>query len=374
MMTKFGASQGDLRDRTRKAVLTNRQRMLRAQFPGWLYTDKRDYRDTIFLAGSGRSGTTWVSEVINYRNQYRYIFEPFYPGRVRTCRGLNRKQYLRPEDRREEFLRPARIILSGGLKNHYWADFKDSRFLPRWRLVKDMRRNKTRNWGDKLNGGFIPGRRLIKEIRANLMLGWLRANFPEMPIVFLLRHPCAVVHSKMKLGWSPNLDDFLLQEELMEDFLWPFENEMRSARTDFERHVFLWCVENYVPLKQLTPGEVYLIFYENLCADPEGEVKRMFGFLNKYFNESVLERIKKPSLLSRRESAIHLGEGLVGGWRKHVTGAQLLRAVEILGLFGMHNIYSEQAVPNAEGTRVLMESYRDNVRVAPGGERKGFVA
>ena len=31
-----------------------------------------DYRDSLVLAGTGRSGTTWISEVINYHNCLLY--------------------------------------------------------------------------------------------------------------------------------------------------------------------------------------------------------------------------------------------------------------------------------------------------------------
>jgi len=298
--SRVGARQKGLRGPTGKKVTRSRKRNPRARPLNGLYVNNRDYRNTIFLAGSGRSGTTWVSDVINYRDEYRYVFEPFHPGKVKTCKGFRRKQYLRPEDRREEFLRPARIILSGALKNHYWAGHLDSRYIPLWRVRKNLRKNKIRDWAYHLDGRFDTGRRLIKDVRANLMLGWLRANFPEMPIILLLRHPCAVAHSRMEHGWGPLLDHFLSQRELVEDFLEPFENEMRAARTDFDRHVFSWCVENYVPLTQLRRGEVHLVFYENLCEDPEGEVRRLFGFLNKYYDKDLLfEKIKKPSRLSR---------------------------------------------------------------------------
>jgi hypothetical protein len=329
-----------------------RERMRRSRailLQGPYVEQKRDYRDSIFLAGTGRSGTTWVSDIINYKNEYRFVFEPFHRGKVKLCKGFRRKQYLRPDDRREEFLRPARIILSGALRRHYWADLFNGGHLRKGRVVKEIHANRSIYWADRMDMGFVPGRRLIKDVRANLMLGWIHANFPEIPIVLLLRHPCAVAHSKIKLGWKPNLDEFLSQRELVEDFLEPFEDEMRSTETDFERHLFTWCVENYVPLKLLGHGGGHLVFYEKLCEDPQREVERLFAFLGKNFDESVFEKMNKPSLLSTPGSAILSDERLVGGWRTHVTPAQLERAIEILSLFGLDKIYSEKAVPNPGG-------------------------
>ena len=37
-----------------------------------------NYKNTIWLIGSGRSGTTWISSIINYKGDYRELFEPFH--------------------------------------------------------------------------------------------------------------------------------------------------------------------------------------------------------------------------------------------------------------------------------------------------------
>jgi hypothetical protein len=289
---------------------------------GTLHVDLGDHRNSVFLAGSGRSGTTWVSEIINHRNEYRLVFEPFHPDRVPVCKDFRRKQYLRPDERREKYLEPARRILTGRLRNP---------------------------WTDRFNRKFVARGRLIKDIRANLLLGWMSENFPGMPIVFLLRHPCAVVAARLALGWKDNLSEMMEQEELVEDFLLPVEAEIRDAQGAFERHVFSWCIENYVPLRQFGPREVHLAFYENLVVHPEDEVRRLFAFLGEDFDGRVYRALRRPSPLSRR------GESpSVDAWRRSVTDSQLERAVEILGLFGLDRVYGEGAMPDPSGAHALM--------------------
>ena len=62
---------------------------------GQILFDQHDHRQTVLLAGTGRSGTTWAANIINYANTYRFMFEPFYPQAVdvlshcRRCRGSN---------------------------------------------------------------------------------------------------------------------------------------------------------------------------------------------------------------------------------------------------------------------------------------------
>jgi hypothetical protein len=293
---------------------------------GGLHVDLGDHRSSVFLAGSGRSGTTWVSGLINHRNAYRFVFEPFRPDKVGICENFGRKQYLRSGDRREEYLGPARTILTGGLRSF---------------------------WTDRFNEKLVARRRLIKDIRANLLLGWMRANFPGMHMVLLLRHPCAVVASQLALGWRDVLSEMMEQEELVEDFLVPMEAEIRAARGGFERRLFTWCIENYVPLKQFEPGEIHLCFYEDFLTRPEHELRRLFSFLGEDFDERVYPLLNRPSPLSREGEAAS-----VDAWQRSVTGRQLERAVEILGLFELDRVYGEAPMPDPSGAHALMSLVR----------------
>jgi hypothetical protein len=288
-----------------------------SQLPGGLYVDlgKGDHRSSVFLAGSGRSGTTWLSEIINHRRGYRYVFEPFNPREVGPFGHFRTKQYLRPDDQREKFLKPARLALTGGLRDP---------------------------WTDRFNGRIVARRRLIKDIRANLLLGWMRAHFPGMPIILLLRHPCAVVASRLALGWRDNLSETMEQRELVEDFLLPMEAEIRAANDDFERHLFLWCIDNYVPLKQFGPQDVHLTFYENLLARPEAELQALFSFLGEDFDDRVYRRLSRPSPMSRKNTPCPSTEG----WRIRVSAHQLERTMEILRLFGLDHLYGEGTMPD----------------------------
>ena len=297
-----------------------------SRLPAGFYIDlgKGDHENSVFLAGSGRSGTTWLSQIINHRRRYRYVFEPFNPREVGAFWHFGTKQYLRPDDRREEFLEPARLALTGRLRDP---------------------------WADRFNGRILARRRLIKDIRANLLLGWMRANFPGMPIILLLRHPCAVVTSRLDLGWKDNLSETMEQQDLVEDFLLPMEAEIRAASDDFERHLFLWCIDNYVPLKQLGVEEVHLTFYENLLARPEQELQNLFASLGESFDERVYGSLRRPSPLSRKNSPAPS----VQSWRTRVSGHQLERTIEILGLFGLDHLYGEEDMPDPSGAHALMD-------------------
>lgn len=303
--------------------LTRLMRKVRQKAAGQLLVDNPDYRRTVFLAGTGRSGTTWVADVINYANDYRLMFEPFYPEAVDILGHFRNRQYLRPDNRDARYLEPARTILSGAIRN---------------------------KWIDRFNRKMVADKRLIKDIRANHLLGWIKANFPEIPIILLLRHPCAVAYSKMVLDWKTQLEDFLDQEELMEDLLSPFRTLIIGAQSDFERHIVHWCVENYVPLRQFRTGDIHLVLYENFCARPEREVARLFRYLGEDFDDRALEAAKRPSRLARKDSPIVIGDDLIESWRNHVTDEQLEAALTFLACFGLDTIYSGDPAPRIDGT------------------------
>ncbi len=134
--------------------------------------DKFNYENTILLAGSGRSGTTWVAEIINYDNKYRFLFEPFHTKQVDIVKNFSQRQYLRANNQSVQFSKPIKAVLSGYV-HCKWVN----------------RNNNT----PKTNKTFI------KAIRAHLFLKWIKVNCPQIPIIFLMRHPCAIAYSQMQL-------------------------------------------------------------------------------------------------------------------------------------------------------------------------------
>ncbi len=272
----------------------------------------------VLVAGTGRSGTAWIANVINYANEYRFLFEPFQPQRTREISHFRYRQYMRPDDMNPAYVLPARLILSGAVHNP---------------------------WVDRYNRRLVSRRRVIPEIRANLMLKWLHDRFPAMRIVWLLRHPCADANSRLRLGWQDHLDEIVSQDAVLDDHIGGMRREIMGARTEFERHIFLWCVENYVPLRQLAPGDVHVAYYENFCERPKFEIDRLFNFLRRSYTRAIFNQLRRPALLGGDDSQVIRRHDLVERWRAQVLPHQVERALEILSLFGLDRIYGEAAMP-----------------------------
>lgn len=148
----------------------------------------------------------------------------------------------------------------------------------------------------------------------------------------------------------------LSQEALVQDYLEPFMPELTQMRFTFEQHIAMWCIQNYVPLRQFRPGEIHVMFYEELCVRPEQELHDLFGFLGKRFDKRVLNSVGIASLMAGGHSAIFRGETPVGTWREELAPAEVRRALEIVSMFGLDAVYSDDPMPNAKGVTKLMSS------------------
>ncbi len=314
------------RIRRQKAALANR---LRHSHPIDLVP--RASR-TAFLAACGRTGSTWVSELLSSTCRLRLLFEPFHKDRVPEVQHFRPRQYLRQTDHRKAYLRPVTRIVQGRISGE---------------------------WVDMLNPCAVATRRMIKDIRANLLLGWLRQHFPEMPIALLMRHPCAYAHSRLKLEYDASrfLRDYLEQDDLMEDHLEPFRPGLEAALNGkggaFAQHIWQWCVEYYVPLRQPGPGQLHIAFYEDLLQEPEATLRGLCGHFHLPFSSEVLNHLAKPSSMAADWSAIKTGGDNLNQWRRVIGVAEIKEAMGILETFGLHEIYGEESAPRARSFQRL---------------------
>ena len=275
------------------------------------------------VAGTARSGTTWLAELIASQLPCRIMFEPFNPRKVREFHQFHYFQYMRPTDRDNELRSFCQSVFSGDIRNG-WIDREISLLRPQYRL--------------------------IKEVRANLFLKWIDTEFPEVPLLFIVRHPCAVVASRMKLGWATDTDiqPFLAQRKLVQDHLTDHRNLISQVRTPEEKHALIWCISNLVPLRQFRAGELTIVFYENLCLQPEVEIRRIFQTLGHEYRDSVYDAMLAPSRTTVDRSAVVSGAHRPGGWRQALPSRQIGRILAVVEAFGLDHLYGDSALPLAQ--------------------------
>jgi hypothetical protein len=276
--------------------------------------------DTVLLAGSGRSGTTWLAEVLTRGGGYRYLFEPFHPVRSPFARLFPARAYLGPADGDPRQASGAERVVDGHVRTA---------------------------WIDQYNRQMIARRRLVKDVWSNLRLGWLRAAFPSLRTILVVRHPCPTVVSQLASGWNWYADPptFLGQPALLRRHLEPFADTIASSADDLERHVNAWCVDTLVPMRELASGGVHVVFYEHLLARPEEELSSLFAFLGRSARPDVLRLALDPSATSGPHSAVVTGGDALASWIGKVPAEDVRRTIAILERFGLDRLYGPEPMP-----------------------------
>jgi len=287
-----------------------------------------NYQNAVWLIGDGRSGTTFVSSLLNWNHKYREMFEPFHPIYVKQMKSLPFHKYIRPNDANNAFTRIAADVFTGKLTSPF-IDIANRRFV-----YKSL---------------------LIKDIFANLLANWAYHTFSdlEIKVILLLRNPFAVALSKYKKKhwhWMTDPKEFLKQQQLMDDHLHPFKDLIENISDDYiERQILIWSIINYVPLRQFNNNQLHVLFYEDIVSQPREELTSLFNYIDPTLDslaiDCALQKLHVPSRVSGSESNIKKGQSPIDSWQKEITPKQLKNGREILDQFGFGQLYKEDGLP-----------------------------
>jgi hypothetical protein len=275
-------------------------------------TGRPNPNEAILLAGSGRSGTTWLADLLCTAPRIQQIYEPTHPtfiSSIRTLTGYDtrdpyiRSYYINPVASDIDWYKFWHDVLVGKIRNH---------------------------WTDRSRTSWFPSRYLVKLIRANLMLGYVYDHFQPY-IIYLLRHPCAVVYSrlnKVNPPWHADIADILSQEQLVEDHLRPWLKQIESEKDQIGAHAVWWAVENRIAQKHLEQRKHYCITYEALSIDPVNELEKICTFSG--INDSSIDttKISTPSRMATPGTFIPSSTDRLSEWKKGFSRSEQNRIIE----------------------------------------------
>ena len=279
-----------------------------------------DIRDTLLIAGSPRSGTTFLAELLNQIPRSAILFEPEHIQQVTEARaaGLTWHTIKQPSEDWPEGRRFFERVLRGKL-------------ITSWTVSHVP-----------LASAVAPRTWIVKFVDANFMLGWLAASFPIRPPVLLVRHPCAVIASQLRRGWSnphpPRLKGFLACYPQFTDYL-------ETLRDPAEFAAALWSMQTFAPLMLPKPWPFVLITYEQLAADPRGELTRLFKAWQMPMPEGIVERALRPSGTTDTGSALASGEDPSRAWSKALGREQVAAILAVVRRFGL-DFYGDGPQPD----------------------------
>jgi len=303
-----------------------------------LYLDlNHDPDRAILVVGSGRSGTTWLAELLSRRLRARLVFEPFHPHWSPARDRL--RLFVAPDEGDAGFRQAAEEVLAGRLRSGRLEHTPPTR-LPRSRVVKD--------------------------IHVMNALPWFRRQFPHLPLVLIVRHPLAVALSRLRSGAQDGtfagLATYLATPKGQAEAgaspvaRWlPTYNRIRADPEPLVQCVAEWCIENTYPAAVADAYDIKLCHYEDLVLDPHGVLAGLTGELDRADGGRTADP-SRPSSTDwfARAASARTGdarERLLVEWQEQVDPATTARCVAVLEEFGLTHLYDGDAMPVASRSR-----------------------
>lgn len=268
------------------------------------------------IVGSGRSGTTWLAEIVDPHHRQRSMFEPFRADRVDVASAFTPGEYIDPATVDPIRRAAAHQILTGRVRSR---------------------------WVDQYNHRSVATRRIVKEIRITNLVPWLRVQFPKLPILYLVRHPFGVANSATRLTWDDHLDTLLGHEPLFAVIDVDPDAVRAAATTPFARHVARWAIENTLRLRNPDDPGVLLVSYESLVDDAERQAGRIDRFLGRSPTAVVDDR---PSASAwRSDSELGTASDVARSWAGQVDPTDADAGATVLAVFGLDGIIETTDLP-----------------------------
>lgn len=311
------------------------------------------------ISGSGRSGTTWVQDVLAQSNDLRTAFEPLHPAAVP---GM--QQYANSIIESDEVHLQLETYLSKNFKGDFrslWVDYrvrpdrlmpypvnlagirKTHEYFARWRKLFRQKAIYRHNIGKPV---------ITKFIRANLMYSWILKHF-EAKIVHIIRHPCAVIESKLRLGG----DDWDVDQELVRYLQQqPVYNWVSAYMSSGEidsltivgRYALIWCIENTMPLLT-SDSRILKVYFESLAGHDDSTWKMVCAHLQlEHVPGAAL--MSKPSQQARPENRDKIyGRKMTSSWRERMADNQIKEIEDVLLRFNITEYSVSQSEPLTKG-------------------------
>lgn len=301
-------------------------------------------KNIIVVLGFGRSGTTWISDIISKVSGHLILFEPIHP----------QVTYL------AEKLAYASVTDNGSsdLLRYFYAEVMNKRNRAKW-----LMRNHVPDRLDKISDSFlhtlweqchIIG---FKEIRANFLMEWYLEHLGAR-IVFIIRHPCATVASiKVRqnfweFGWPDTYNLFLektiYNQHYQDHPLRRGLGVVREARTQVEQYAVMWAITHAIALPELARLGLPLFHYEEFYDQPFSSTKALFNYLGNaqvhihpsYLFTPSMTTLKTVHGLGSMEKNL-AKKGVAFFWEERLTEAEVERVMEIVRAFGI-TLYEEE--------------------------------
>ena len=297
----------------------------------------RDSSDTIIVAGSSRSGTTWLAELLRSLDGYKFLNEPLHLGWFPEAKkaGFGWRTHIAPDEEARWAKTYLRRALTGRLRNRTGWKFEASTI------------------GGKVYEHVVNRKVVVKFCRAHRLLHWMDSHFQVRGIVFLIRHPCAVLASMLKHGAWENVTlpesgdprDLAAIRSLPEVVQRDVLRRLPSVETRKEALIATWCVDHYISLHYHADGNYPWVMttYEHLLSDCETEIVAILDALNRDVPPSMEQRHGTPSS-SASDTLKSETKAQLSKWKNQLAAETIDKILDMAHSFGIQ-LYDDRLFP-----------------------------
>lgn len=311
---------------------------------------KINMKETILIAGSPRSGTTWLMEILATLPNYTYTFEPLNPIWSPSSFevGFGSRTYMHTNSNwpdGEEYLKN---IFTGQIAEFPVKGSLTVSLLHGFSIKNSMNR-------------FLSKKLIVKSVNMNRLLPWIADKFQLRKIFFIIRHPCAVVSSQLKTGLCgyrtsyppyedifPTLKDILDEASKINELDSTVYNMLEKIETREEILAASWCLDNFIPLSQENTHPWSTVIYEKLVKDGKKQINQIFNEIQeqKIPKEAFLI-LKKPSMVIFKEDKKIIKKPMeqLSKWKKTLSDKQIEDILNIVSNFGI-DFYTNNIEPD----------------------------
>ena len=253
-----------------------------------------DLKRPVVVLGFGRSGTTWISDIISKITGYIILFEPFHPAVFKESQEflyrrlsqvnhqpvLSQIQSCHRKEIRNRWL----------LRNHLNSPLEQisDRFID---LV----------WQESKILGF-------KSIRQNQSIPWFKEVL-DASVVYIMRHPLSVIASIKKrpnfwkeFNLQTHLDKFKAEYPLhpsISHYQWTeIEHIWDRAGTPDEKMGCMWSLTQWVAVHDLQKSGLPYFTYEHFYMKPYEETRDLLDYLGYTSIDIHPSHLFTPSMVS----------------------------------------------------------------------------
>ena len=298
-----------------------------------LHFHKQSAKPDIVIFTSGRSGGTWLMEIIAANKRIRSISEPLSLGLVthpsKRVFGEIRPSTGYPFVEKPEHLR------------QYFTDILLGKVEP-FTASRIWRKNRWRHH-------YITDRTVLKITHGKGLIEWFPLNF-DVKILYFIRHPIPTALSMIERRFDTKTGGFMndraFVEQYLDEKLLKTIKSIRSNNSQLAQFVLSWCLENLIPARLAAEGKIdNLLSYEQLLQQPRHCCLWLADRLG--LNEDqLLKHINVPSSTTDKGSdELQGNQSQKNNWRQEISAEEEHMCYDILDRFGIDFYKQGQILP-----------------------------